>query len=407
MAAGNERLPMLFGLIARPELNGRAVHALRGGAQNEQGRIAVELIPLHPSEDTVTILVRPQNLGWRASVQQLEHIFSSKDVVSAIASVLCRHAELAAPEWAGVRRLPLHENPMHLGDLESAALACKTFAEVIHGSDEFWRRLCLARWRTKFGFRRRWQHAVASTPPLRWRVALQLEEERQMRSYIEPEELHLLTFDFRFWVGAVGTDGVLDTGLRRSISARVRLQALPPSEGRVANEELERMNVLNLQLVKQRLDYAPPLLAHSLTQGAVLGHPNGDAPRIRWFMLNGRVIQWGYFPELWPVGKVEPLASWGWQIANPNVCMRAVDEWPLDMNGVVTSAEAPSGMPGGAVGSACGYNVQGEASRAALEREANFDDLLATLRVVRRQDGLRMRLPQKYVDELLNHQWMT
>lgn len=104
---------------------------------------------------------------------------------------------------------------MHLGDLEAAALVCKSFATVVHGSNEFWKRLCHARWRSKFGFRARWDCALAHTEPLRWRRAFQNEELARNQTCITEEELHALTFDFRFWIGAHGDDGVVLTGLRR------------------------------------------------------------------------------------------------------------------------------------------------------------------------------------------------
>ena len=40
-------------------------------------------------------------------------------------------------------------------------------------------------------------------------------------------------------------------------------------------------------------------------------------------------IQWGFLPNLWPQGTVVRIAStWGWQIQNPNIVMRAIDEVP-------------------------------------------------------------------------------
>ena len=40
-------------------------------------------------------------------------------------------------------------------------------------------------------------------------------------------------------------------------------------------------------------------------------------------------VQWGFLPNLWPQGTVVRIAStWGWQIQNPNIVMRAIDEVP-------------------------------------------------------------------------------
>lgn len=133
---------MLFGLSRSPELNGRTVRVLGDGFPNEQGRIAVQI----EDEPPRTILVQPQNLGHRAHSKLVELIFSSPDVISTVVDRLCLDAEHAARGSTG---------DMHLGDLEAAALVCKSFATVVHGSDEFWKLLCNARWRMKFGFRAR------------------------------------------------------------------------------------------------------------------------------------------------------------------------------------------------------------------------------------------------------------
>jgi hypothetical protein len=41
--------------------------------------------------------------------------------------------------------------------------------------------------------------------------------------------------------------------------------------------------------------------------------------------LSGK-IQWGFVPNLWPQGTVERLDNWGWQIHNPNVVLRSIDQ---------------------------------------------------------------------------------
>jgi hypothetical protein len=373
---------MLFGLSRSPELNGRTVRVLGDGFPNEQGRIAVQ-IEVEPPR---TILVQPQNLGRRAHSKLVELIFSSPDVISTVVDRLCLDAEHAARGWAHVRMLPLHENPMHLGDLEAAALVCKSFATVVHGSDEFWKRLCHARWRTKFGFRARWDRALAHTEPLRWRRAFQNEESARNQTCITEEELHALTFDFRFWIGAHGDDGVVRTGLRRSVSTYVRLRPLPTSEQSISLHQLREINALSLQSARSQFELAaraPDSAAPSESdwcQGAVLGHPNGDAPLMRWFMLRGRVLQWGYYPHLWPEGRVEALASWGWQISNPNVCLRAIDDPDVHED---TKAASPHEE----------YPADGHSMR-----HANFDDLISTLDKVRLLDGRRVELPRSYID---------
>ena len=37
-------------------------------------------------------------------------------------------------------------------------------------------------------------------------------------------------------------------------------------------------------------------------------------------------IQWGFVPNLWPRGTVQRLDNWGWQIHNPNVVLRSIDQ---------------------------------------------------------------------------------
>ena len=41
--------------------------------------------------------------------------------------------------------------------------------------------------------------------------------------------------------------------------------------------------------------------------------------RIEWFLAaDGRSIQWGVLPDLWPRAVVARLPSWGWELQNPN-----------------------------------------------------------------------------------------
>lgn len=97
-------------------------------------------------------------------------------------------------------------------------------------------------------------------------------------------------------------------------------------------------------------------------------------------MLRGRVLQWGYYPHLWPEGRVEALASWGWQISNPNVCLRAIDDPDVHED---TKAACPHEE----------YPADGHSMR-----HANFDDLISTLDKVRLLDGRLVELPRSYID---------
>jgi hypothetical protein len=46
--------------------------------------------------------------------------------------------------------------------------------------------------------------------------------------------------------------------------------------------------------------------------------------------LTGK-IQWGFGPNLWPQGTVQQLDNWQWQIHNPNVVLRSIDQVSLAM----------------------------------------------------------------------------
>mmetsp|Transcript_3938 Transcript_3938/g.6487 ORF Transcript_3938/g.6487 Transcript_3938/m.6487 type:complete len:123 (-) Transcript_3938:49-417(-) len=38
------------------------------------------------------------------------------------------------------------------------------------------------------------------------------------------------------------------------------------------------------------------------------------------------IVQWGFIPNLWPQGNMQRLDNWGWQIQNPNVILRSIDD---------------------------------------------------------------------------------
>ena len=128
---------------------------------------------------------------------------------------------------------------------------------------------------------------------------------------VTSEELSSLTFDFRFWTLPLGDDVAhpeYRTGLRQSFSHSVVMAPLPARADPTRDSIRSAMGIDG--------DWA---------EGHVLGHPNGDGPPyITWFS-NGREVQWGYVPNLWPMGYLRRLPNWGVEIQNPNVCLRAID----------------------------------------------------------------------------------
>ena len=48
---------------------------------------------------------------------------------------------------------------------------------------------------------------------------------------------------------------------------------------------------------------------------------------MEWILASdGTTVQWGFPPHLFPQARVVRLASWGWELQNPNVVLRAIDD---------------------------------------------------------------------------------
>eukprot|EP00804_Cyclotella_cryptica_P024657 CCRYP_001654-RA/>CCRYP_001654-RA protein AED:0.03 eAED:0.03 QI:275/1/1/1/0/0/2/818/244 len=153
-----------------------------------------------------------------------------------------------------------------------------------------------------------------------WRCKYLAEEQDSRRQSIYAHELRELAFDFRFWIGQPNVvDGriVVQSGLLESASREVRFVGVSEQE---SNEWWS-------------------------AQGELTGHPLRPEERIQWFLdERSGVIQWGIVPNLWPKGKMRRLDSWGWEILNPNVVLRAIDpsdfslrskhDFLVDSNGV-------------------------------------------------------------------------
>ena len=177
--------------------------------------------------------------------------------------------------------------------------------------------------KTKWGFHARLHKALSEYSDISmiaqhhntnyWKLKYFSEEADGVRNLIKPEELQLMKFDFRFWIGQpVVIDGriIVKSGLLESSSRDIRfIQPIKVADERWSDE----------------IDIAAPMWS---VRGNLTGHPC-EEEGIEWFLdePTGN-IQWGFLPNLWPAGTVSRLDNWGWQISNPNVVMRAIDSVP-------------------------------------------------------------------------------
>eukprot|EP00811_Abedinium_folium_P009389 NODE_18679_length_881_cov_9.377984.p1 GENE.NODE_18679_length_881_cov_9.377984~~NODE_18679_length_881_cov_9.377984.p1 ORF type:complete len:249 (-),score=75.04 NODE_18679_length_881_cov_9.377984:133-858(-) len=161
-------------------------------------------------------------------------------------------------------------------------------------SDAVWRALCQARWRLCWGFAQRWATALAPSPRRPpWREKYRREKADARRSRLTVEELHSLTFDFRFRFD-----------VRRSASRSMRFGP---------------------RTWRDNDAHAPWPMPAVAAQGSVSGHPFED-DRITWALTGGgQELTWGIWPHYWPTAQVRRLSSWSWQVSNPNVVMHALD----------------------------------------------------------------------------------
>ena len=198
-------------------------------------------------------------------------------------------------------------NSLH--DIPSLCLVSKQFQQTVT-SNTIWRGLCFERWKTKWGFVKRWNAALYEYERLQlkknsldnkyWMHKYQSQEVDSKRQCITSAELKALVFDFRFWIGhPTVIDGriIVQSGLHESASNTIRFHA----RGEETNQWWS-------------------------AQGVITGHPLRTDDEIEWFLDEAScVIQWGFVPNLWPAGKIQRLENWGWEICNCNVVMRAMD----------------------------------------------------------------------------------
>mmetsp|Transcript_127112 Transcript_127112/g.395612 ORF Transcript_127112/g.395612 Transcript_127112/m.395612 type:complete len:268 (+) Transcript_127112:43-846(+) len=199
---------------------------------------------------------------------------------------------LGALEWPEVQVAVLRQLP--LPDLMAAATASPCLAASAR-ADAIWRPLCERRWRGKWGFAARWARCTSEADRWApWRFRFYREEADAARRHcITPEELQSLRFDFRMR---------LDVLHCASTEMRFGPASWDPAEPHIPKAE------------------------EGATCGSVSGHPMMDT-RLTWVLdPDGRGLQWGIWPNYWPKGFVRRLPTWGWEVINPNVVMRAQDD---------------------------------------------------------------------------------
>lgn len=197
-------------------------------------------------------------------------------------------------------------------------LSCvsKSCYTAILVSPQIWKTTCETRWKTKWGFCERWNKALQQSEQSQqqqqqqsqrtdghwWRETYQREEQDAKRNSITAAELHSLTFDFRFWLSQFwGHGNLLASGLKWTASQEFQFAARRSFQTNAA--------------------FSWP----GQERGILQGHPSGRDD-LEWFLdQDGKGMQWGKLPMLWPRGIVHRLETWGWEIRNPNVCLRAMD----------------------------------------------------------------------------------
>mmetsp|Transcript_52843 Transcript_52843/g.153758 ORF Transcript_52843/g.153758 Transcript_52843/m.153758 type:complete len:283 (-) Transcript_52843:8-856(-) len=244
--------------------------------------------------------------GADAGTDPQAETVSSNEVPCATTQGLCGARPLesitaSVLEWKEVQLSVLQF--FALPDLMAAGVVNSSFGRSFL-SDVVWRPLCQKRWRGKWGFDSRWERWTAGTDrELPWYTKFRVEEADARRSWVTPEELQSLRFDFRMR---------LDVQKCISRSMRFGPPAWDPQDQHVPQTETGGAS------------------------GSVSGHPLED-PRLTWVLdPDGQGLQWGLWPEYWPKGRLRRLPSWGWEVINQNVVLRALD------------AESPAGRAVGA-----------------------------------------------------------
>lgn len=223
---------------------------------------------------------------------------------------------------------------MRLADFAALALVSKAFASAC-ASDLVWRTLCCSRWRTKWGFCERLARAERAEKPAQsgwWWRRFRAEETDGVRKHVTVSELHRLVFDFRFWLGQQPAPGrthaglpFVPAGIRTTASREFCFNPRTPSLSRPDESE-----------GGDSVDECGATHRGRVASGNVSGHPSGYNGFV-WYLresdADSAAIEWGDPSNLFPCGRIQRLPSWGWEIQNPNVVLRAREPTDLGADG--------------------------------------------------------------------------
>ena len=149
----------LFGLTRSAHLNGCAARALDESPPGNDGRQNVEVTLGNGRK--IRVRARPDNIGKRASNEQIQNVLCSPDL--ALQIVLAIQGEIFLSvgtivngEWRPPTRVA--HQPPDLSALPRLAVINRAFACAVV-ADELWRGICAVRWMCKWGFKQRMDSA--------------------------------------------------------------------------------------------------------------------------------------------------------------------------------------------------------------------------------------------------------
>ena len=236
-------------------------------------------------------------------------------------------------------------------DVRSFGLACKEMHEIC-ASDTLWRGLCETRWRSKWGFARRWRAALHEAESVQdctgarvsWRERYKRQELDAKRSSITVDELQSFHFDAR---RRAEVEHSLTTALR-FVEPRCLRDDLPePGLGRSSayagdfgSRPVRDLFALTLGAFPVRVEDQShiewnfgghvqnfPVELEDPRHGFLRTDQRVRQGRIKWCLsADGQSLQWGLLPcECCPVALVRRLKSWGWEIMSDKVVLRSVE----------------------------------------------------------------------------------
>jgi hypothetical protein len=184
------------------------------------------------------------------------------------------------------------------------ATVSHSFHAAVLDSNQVWKEACHHRWKKKWGFVDRWEmvERESQSSGTWWRDRYWWQEEDAKRNAITADELRGLTWDMRFWLSPFAeVVSVLDSGLRCTASQVVQFVDDTEADPRFTHHCWAGMGILK-------------------------GHPSGRTD-LEWFLdEGGQGLQWGKLPRLFPKAIVVRLETWGWELRNSNVCLRAMED---------------------------------------------------------------------------------